>query len=102
MTSKKQSQDRERWSLQECGSNFKVKISRTDWLVGAVVQDIASGAGSVGSISRPAKSETVSPKASHRCDVSSELRCLALSRRNEPCHLLHAATRYHEYDEDLI
>ena len=46
-----------------------------NWLVSAVVQDIAIGAEGVGSIPGPVKSDTVSLPARHRCDVSSELCC---------------------------
>ena len=41
----------------------------------AVAEHIAVGVGSVGSIPLQVKSDTVSPTACHRCDVSSELCC---------------------------
>ena len=46
-----------------------------NWLVNIVVNDIAIGAGGLGSIPGTMKSDTVSPTARHRCDVSSELCC---------------------------
>ena len=41
----------------------------------AVVQDMTNGAGAVGLIPGPVKSDTMLPPARQRCDVSSELCC---------------------------
>ena len=57
--------------------------------IGAVVKDIAICVVGLDSIPGPVKSGTVSPLASHRCDVFRSYAAQALSRAEGPRHSLH-------------
>ena len=86
-----------------CGFRHQIEINNySSKIFGVMVENSAVGAGGLGLIPRPVKSDTVSPTARHRSHVSSELCCPALSAGDGPRYSLHASARCREYNEDLI